>query len=158
MVATDPERLVWAPPAYGVVASGDMLAQLWEREAPAEAFDAILRWCVRRAKATPGRPLWMIAVSAPGSQMPDAEARAISARFPEFFTAFALVIEGSGFGASAARAVMASMSMMSRRRTRPIIAATVAEGCREMERSSGGALGAAALERFVAEARASLRG
>lgn len=90
--------------------------------------------------------------------MPSADARAISARFPEFFTEFALVIEGTGFRASAARAVMASMSMMSSRRTRPHIVASVHDACTTLASLSGGALDAASLVRTIGEARAELRG
>lgn len=99
----------------------------------------------------------MIAVSADGALMPDTEARKVSARFPEFFTAFALVIEGTGFRASAARGVMASMTMLSSKRTRPHVVATVQEACVTLARESQGAFDPSALVRSIGEARDALR-
>jgi hypothetical protein len=154
---TGSERLVWSPPAYGVVVVGDAIVQLWEREAPASAFRALLGHLEERKRASPVRPLWMIAVSSDEASMPDAEARKISARFPEFFTEFALVIEGTGFRASAARGVMASMTMMSSKRARPHVVATVQEACATLAQASGGALDPSALVRSIGEARDALR-
>lgn len=157
MSMTDSEHLVWSPPAYGVISVGDAIVQLWEREAPASAFRALLTHLEERKRASPDRPLWMIAVSSDQAEMPDAEARKISARFPEFFTAFALVIEGTGFRASAARGVMASMTMLSSRRSHPAIVATVHEACVTLARESQGTLEASALVRSIGEARDALR-
>lgn len=154
---SDYERLVWSPPTHAVITAGDALVQLWERDAPVEAFRAILRHCEERGRASPRRSLWMVAVSSEHAGMPEAEAREVSARFPEFFTEFALVIEGSGFRASAARAVMASMSMMSSKRTKPHVVATVAEACRVLAGLSHGALDGPALARTIGEARGALR-
>ena len=152
------ERLVWSPPGHGVIAADDAIVQLWENEAPVEAFRSLLAHLEERKRATPARPLWMIAVSGVEATMPDAEARRVSARFPEFFTAFALVIEGSGFRASAARGVMASMTMMSSRRARPHIVATVPDACTALARDSGAPFDPASLVRTIGEARAALRG
>lgn len=150
------ERIVWVPPTHAVIVSGDTLVQIWEHAAPAAAFQAIRSHCERRARETPGRPLWMLALSASSSPMPDGEARAISATFPEFFSRFALVIEGSGFRAAAGRAVMASMSMMSSQRTRPFVTATVGEASAWLERESEGAVRRDELERLIASERAAL--
>ncbi len=154
---SDYERLVWSPPTHAVITTGDALVQLWEREAPVDAFRAILRHIEERKRASPDRPLWMIAVSSEHAGMPETEARKVSARFPEFFTEFALVIEGSGFKASAARAVMSSMSMMSSKRTKPHITATVPEACRVLASLSQGALDSPSLVRAIGEAREVLR-
>ncbi len=152
------ERVVWSPPTHAVIAAGDVLVQLWERDTPTSAFQRIHEWCAARARMTPGRRLWMMAVSAPGSPMPNAEARAISAHFPEFFTEFALVIEGSGFRASAARAVLTSMAMMSSRRARPHVGATVIDACETLERVSHGAVRSADLASAIEQVRDELRG
>lgn len=154
---SDYERLVWSPPTHAVITAGDALVQLWERDAPVDAFRAILRHCEDRKRASPERPLWMIAVSSEHAGMPETEARKVSARFPEYFTEFALVIEGSGFRASAARAVMSSMSMMSSKRAKPHVVATVPEACRVLASLSHGGLEAAPLVRAIGEAREALR-
>ncbi len=154
---SDYERLVWSPPTHAVITSGDVLVQLWERDAPVEAFRTILAHCEARRRASPDRPLWMIAVSSEHAGMPESEARKVSARFPEFFTEFALVIEGSGFKASAARAVMASMSMLSSKRAKAHIVASVPEACHHLASLSNGALDAPALARAIGEARDALR-
>lgn len=154
---SDPERIVWSPPTHGVIAVGDVIAQLWERDAPEAAFRALLAHLEKRKRESPARPLWMIAVSSEHAGMPDAAARKISARFPEFFTEFALVIEGTGFRASAARGVMASMTMMSSKRTKPHVVATVQEVCATLGQLSHGAFDPASLVRTIGETRDALR-
>lgn len=49
----DVERLVWSPPAYGVIAIGDVIVQLWERDAPASAFRALLAHLENGSARTP---------------------------------------------------------------------------------------------------------
>jgi hypothetical protein len=147
------ERVLWSPARHAVITTGDALVQLWERDAPASAFRAIQEHLVARAEASPGRPLWMLAVSGERSAMPDGEARRISATFPDHFTAFVLVIEGTGFRASAGRAVMTSMALMARRRSTPHVVANVTEGARWLASQTAGALDAAQLIRVVAQAR-----
>lgn len=150
------ERVIWSPKGYGVITTGDALVQLWELDAPARAFRAIQEHLAARAAQAPGRPLWMMAVSSARSAMPDAEARRISATFPEHFSAFTLVLEGTGFRASAGRAVMTSMALMARRRALPHVVATVTDGARWLAAESRNTLDAGELIQVIESARGDL--
>ncbi|MFO0561791.1 MAG: hypothetical protein U0269_27515 [Polyangiales bacterium] len=144
------ERISWAPGSHAVIADNHVLAQIWERAAPATAMQSILDWCKRRPKGT---PLWMIAVVPQNSEMPDARAREIASEFPRYFSSFAMVIEGRGFRVALVRSLLTSMAIISPRRVTPLFAETVDEGSALIARASHGAVDAAALSAMIADAR-----
>ena len=155
-MSTEVERVVWNPPSHGVVCIGDVLAQLWETEAPTPAFRSILSWCEARQART-SAPLWMITVVGETATMPDGEARKIAAEFPHYFTEFVMVIKGSGFRASVVRSVLAGMAMLASRRAAPHIVATLSEGAQLLDSFGDGTLNAAQLHGLLGELRAELR-
>lgn len=150
------ERIVWNPPAYGVVCVGDVLVQLWETESPTPAFRTILSWCQARKERTDA-PLWMITVVGENSTMPDAEARRVAAQFPMHFKEFVMVAEGTGFRASVVRSVLAGMAMLSPRRASTHVTSTLSEGVQLLGTLSEGAIHATTLHGTLGETRAELR-
>lgn len=152
------QRVVWRPPTHAVIAGRDVLVQLWETESPAEGMRAVKLWCEDRKLREGDRPLFMMSVVGEGGPMPDGEARAIASEFPAYFTEFVMVVEGSGFRASAVRAVLAGMALVAPRRTAPTVVTSVAEGCVSLARQSGGVLDGARLEAAIGGARRALRG
>lgn len=152
------QRVVWRPPTHAVIAGRDVLVQLWETASPSEGMRAVKAWCEERRQREGDRPLFMMSVVGEGGPMPDGEARAIASEFPAYFTEFVMVVEGSGFRASAVRAVLAGMALVAPRRTAPTVVTSVHEGCVALARQSGGVVDATRLEAAIDSARRAIRG
>jgi len=155
--AQDIELVVTAP-THVVFVVDDVLVQIWEHDAPTVAFAAVLGRCVRWKVEAPKRPMWMITVVGGRSPMPDSKARQIASEFPEYFAAFVMVADGTGFRAAVVRSVLTNMHLLAKASaSTPLVVSKVDEGVRALVRLSHGAVDGERLLRAITDVRATLK-
>jgi hypothetical protein len=125
-VATD---LIWLEQGHGIALVGPTLIQLWEKIQPDAARMRRIGDRFRELAAAHPR-VFMMTVVGEASPMPDAGAREVAAKFPEVFTYYVGVHEGSSFRMAIVRSVLVGMSMLSSTRARYDVTDSLEEGVR----------------------------
>lgn len=140
-----------------VVLCGDVLIQVWEGPAHNEVLQKVLA-ALKSLKAGDfrQRSLFMLNVVSERASPPDAEGRAIAAKFFEYFDFHVNVTEGTGFRAAIIRSVLVAITLLTRVRAKHAVADTVAAGAALLA-SAGALTSPRDLEAVVEEARHQLR-
>jgi hypothetical protein len=128
---------VWLEHGHGIAIAGPLLIQLWETLQPDAARMSRIEQRFRELAECHPR-VFMLTVVGEQSPMPDAGARAVASKFPELFTYYVGVHEGSSFRMSIVRSVLVGMSLMSKLRARYDVTDNLDEGIRLLTTNTEG--------------------
>jgi hypothetical protein len=125
---------VWLERGHGIAIAGPVLIQLWETPQPDTSRMPRLDERFRELAARHPR-VSMLTVVGEQSPMPDAGARAVASKFPELFSYYVGVHEGSSFRMSIVRSVLVGTSKL---RARYDVTDNLDEGIRLLTTNTGG--------------------
>ncbi len=145
-------EVVWIEPghAFGVV--GPTLVQVWETVGPDIPRMTRIRERLKLMRAS-GGPVFMLAIIAEASPIPDNECRKFGATLPAFFDHYVGVHEGASFRQAVVRAVLVGMAMVGSVRARYDVCSNVEDGVRKICNRSVKTGSEAELRRSVEELR-----
>lgn len=120
------DRILYQGQDCAVALCGDVMIQIWDGPAHNRVLRMILGFFQSLKNAEfRARKLYVLHVVSETASPPDAEGRAIAAKFLDYFEFHSNATEGTGFRASLIRSVIVGILFLSRVRAKHAVAASV---------------------------------
>lgn len=151
------DRILYENDDCAIALCGDVMIQIWEGPAHNSVLQLLLGFFQSlKNDEFRTRKLYVLHVVGKTASPPDAEGRAIAAKFLGFFEFHANATEGAGFRASLIRSALVGIAFLSRTRTKHAVTASVLDAAKALV-AAGCTAAATDLVSSVATLRRSMR-